>query len=187
MPLKGLAGIQLPGGWAVPPAGAASILETSTTSPSQAESLLAAEKRTLEMMANGASLSEVLNDLCASIDVHASPVTSMVCLMDPDGKRLLPKAAQSIPAAFAAAITPWPIGPNRGSCGTAAFTKQRVIIPDISSDPRWPDEARDLALNHGFCAAWSEPLISKDGEVLGTFCLSYAEPRIPNSRDLELI
>jgi PAS domain S-box-containing protein len=44
-----------------------------------------------------------------------------------------------------------------------------------------------LALLHGFRAAWSEPLISKDGEVLGTFCLSYAEPRIPNSREIELI
>jgi len=157
------------------------------TSSSRAESLLAAEKRTLEMMANGAGLPEVLNDLCASIDAHAPPVTSMVCLMDPEGKQLLPGAGPRVPAGFTAAITPWPIGPNRGSCGTAAFTKQRVIIPDISSDPRWPVEARDLALNHGFCAAWSEPLISKDGEVLGTFCLSYAEPRIPNSRDLELI
>jgi PAS domain S-box-containing protein len=157
------------------------------TTLSQAESLLAAEKRTLEMMASGASLTEVLNDLCASIDAHAPPTTSMVCLMDPDGKQLLPGAGPHLPAAFTAAITPWPIGPNRGSCGTAAFTKQRVIIPDISNDPRWPDEARDLALNHGFCAAWSEPLISKDGEVLGTFCLSYAEPRIPNSQDLELI
>ena len=157
------------------------------TSSSRAESLLAAEKRTLEMMANGASLSEVLNDLCAAIDAHAPPATSMVCLMDPDGKVLLPGAGPRVPAAFTAAITPWRIGPNRGSCGTAAFTKQRVIIPDISNDPRWPDEARALALSHGFCAAWSEPLISKDGEVLGTFCLSYAEPRIPNSRDLELI
>src|ERR1700676_1344583 len=36
-------------------------------SSSQAESLLAAEKRALEMMANGSSLSEVLNDLCSSI------------------------------------------------------------------------------------------------------------------------
>jgi formate hydrogenlyase transcriptional activator len=139
------------------------------------------------MMANGASLSEVLNDLCASIDAHAPPVASMVCLMDPNGKELFPGAGPHIPAALTAAITPWPIGPNRGSCGTAAFTKQRVIIPDISNDPRWPDKARDLALNHGFCAAWSEPLISSDGEVLGTFCLSYAEPRIPNNRDLELI
>ena len=180
--------IQISGAAAVEqPAGSQSKRGRNTATPSQAESLLAAEKRTLEMMANGAGLPEVLNDLCASIDAHAPPVTSMVCLMDPEGKQLLPGAGPRIPAAFTAAITPWPIGPNRGSCGTAAFTKQRVIIPDISSDPRWPVEARDLALNHGFCAAWSEPLISKDGEVLGTFCLSYAEPRIPNSRDLELI
>src|SRR5712671_2552204 len=171
----------------VRPAGSVSKPGPNTTTPSQAESLLAAEKRTLEMMANGASLSEVLNDLCASIDAHAPPVASMVCLMDPDGKELFPGACPHIPAALTAAITPGPIGPNRGSCGTAAFTKQRVIIPDISNDARWPDKARDLALNHGFCAAWSEPLISSDGEVLGTFCLSYPEPRIPNNRDLELI
>ena len=171
----------------VRPAGPESKQAVNVKTPSQAESLLAAEKRTLEMMANGASLSEVLNDLCASIDAHAPPVASMVCLMDPDGKELFPGAGPHIPAALTAAITPWPIGPNRGSCGTAAFTKQRVIIADISNDPRWPDKARDLALNHGFCAAWSEPLISSDGEVLGTFCLSYAEPRIPNNRDLELI
>ena len=161
--------------------------EPNATTPSQAESLLAAEKRTLEMMANGASLSEVLNDLCAAIDAHAPPATSMVCLMDPNGKQLLPGAGPRVPAAFTTAITPWPIGPDRGSCGTAAFTKQRVIIPDISNDPRWPDEARDLARIHGFGAAWSEPLISKDGEVLGTFCVSYAEPRVPNGRDIELI
>src|SRR6266478_2411194 len=97
-----------------------------TTTPSQAESLLAAEKRTLEMMANGASLSDVLNDLCASIDAHAPPVTSMVCLMD--GEWLSPCAGPHVPATFKAAITPWRIGPDRASCGAAAFTKQRVIV-----------------------------------------------------------
>src|SRR5258708_5978734 len=171
----------------VRPAGPESKQRGKVKTPAKGKPHLAAEKRTREWMADGASLSEVLNDLCASIDAHAPPVASMVCLMDPDGKELFPGAGPHIPAALTAAITPWPIGPNRGSCGTAAFTKQRVIIPDISNDPRWPDKARDLALNHGFCAAWSEPLISKDGEVLGTFCLSYAEPRIPNNRDLELI
>jgi PAS domain S-box-containing protein len=171
----------------VRPAGSESKQGPHATARSQAESLVAAEKRTLEMMANGASLPEVLNNLCAAIDAHAPRAASMVCLMDPDGKQLLPSAGPSVPAKFTAAITPWPIGPNRGSCGTAAFTKQRVIIADISNDPRWPAEARDLALDHGFRAAWSEPLISNDGEVLGTFCVSYAEPRIPNSRDLELI
>ncbi len=152
----------------------------------QKELLRVAEKRTLEMIADGASLSDVLNDLCAAIDEHAS-ATSFVCLMDEGGNQLLPIAGPHVPSAFATAITPWLIGPNRGSCGIAAFTKSRVVIPDISDDPRWPDDTRGVALSHGFCAAWSEPLISKDGEVLGTFCISYPQPRTPSPQDLELI
>jgi formate hydrogenlyase transcriptional activator len=153
----------------------------------RSESLLKAERRMLEMIANGVGLSAVLNELCAAIDAQASGAISFVCLMDPDGTRLQPGAAPHLPAEFAKAITPFTIGPNRGSCGTAAFTKQRVIISDVSSDPKWPEEIRNVALINGVRAAWSEPLISKDGEVLGTFCVSYAEPRSPNSRDLELI
>src|SRR6266853_1433974 len=137
------------------------------------------------LMANGASLSEVLNDLCAAIDAHASPVTSMVCLMD--GEWLSPCAGPHVPATLKAAISPWRIGPDRASCGAAAFTKQRVIVPNISKDPRWPDDARDLTLSHGFVAAWSEPLISKDGEVLGTFAMYYPEPWMPQISDFELI
>ena len=148
--------------------------------------LRAAEKRTLEMIADGASLSDVLNDLCAAIDDHAS-ATSFVCLLDSGGNQLLPIASPNVPSAFAAAITPWPIGPNRGSCGTAVFLKKRVIIQDVANDPRWPDDARSVALEHGVCAAWSEPLISKSGEALGSLCISYSEPRTPNSRELQLI
>jgi formate hydrogenlyase transcriptional activator len=148
--------------------------------------LHAAEKRALEMVANEANLCDVLNELCAAIDTHSSGM-SFVCLMDQTGNQLLPIAGPHVPSAFATAITPWPIGPNRGSCGTAAFTKQRVVIADISDDPRWPDDARGLAIAHGVCAAWSEPLISKDGEVLGTFCISHSQARIPNDEDLELI
>src|SRR5437879_6799948 len=109
----------------------------------------------------------------------------MVCLLN--GEWLVPGAGPHVPATFKAAITPWRIGPNRASCGAAAFTKQRVIVPNISNDPRWPDDARDLTLGHGFSAAWSEPLISKDGEVLGTFAMYYPEPRTPQSSDFELI
>ena len=73
-------------------------------------SLLDAEKRTLEMIANGASLSEVLNDLCSAIDAHApDSCASTVLLMDPDGKRLWPAAGPKIRAEWTAAISPRPI------------------------------------------------------------------------------
>ncbi len=150
----------------------------------QNDLLRAAEKRTLELIADGASLSDVLNDLCAAIDDCAS-ATSFVCLLDSGGNQLLPIAGPNVPSAFVAG--PWPIGPNRGSCGTAVFLKKRVIIQDVANDPRWPDDARSVALEHGICAAWSEPLISKSGEVLGSLCISYSEPRTPNSRELQLI
>ena len=156
----------------------------------QKELLRVAENRALEMIADGASLSEVLKQLCAAIDEHALAI-SLVMLMDRGGDQLLPFPGPHLPPEVTAAFTPWPIGPNMGSCGTAAFTRKRVIISDISKDSRWPLDdrgltARRLVLDHGLRAAWSEPLIS-NGEVLGTFCVAYSQPRTPNGRDLELI
>jgi formate hydrogenlyase transcriptional activator len=83
------------------------------------------------------------------------------------------------------------IGPNFGSCGTAAFRKERVIISDIANDPRWagspPSLSCEVAAGYGLRAAWSEPLISKDGALLGTFAMYYGEPRSPTAWDLQLI
>jgi formate hydrogenlyase transcriptional activator len=157
----------------------------------QKELLGVAGKRALEMIADGASLSEILNELCCVIDVYAS-ATSQVLLMDRAGHQLLPLAGPNFPPTVTAALAPWPVGPNRGCCGTAAFTGERVIISDMSTDPRWPQDdqgeaARRLVLDHGLRAAWSEPLISNSGEVLGTFCIGYSQPRTPTSLDLQLI
>jgi len=44
-----------------------------------------------------------------------------------------------------------------------------VIIEDVTTDSRWPHDHRDLAARYGLRSAWSEPLITEDGGVLGTF------------------
>src|SRR5580693_7452815 len=152
----------------------------------RAEALLAAEKRTLEMIANGACLADILERLCETMDAQASKPKSSVMLMDADGMHLRPAAGPRLPNGWIEAITPLKIGPCVGSCGTAASLKQRVIVSDIATDPLWADY-RDLALRHGLRAAWSQPLLSKNREILGTFCVSYAEPRAPNETDLRLI
>jgi PAS domain S-box-containing protein len=152
----------------------------------RAEALLAAEKRTLEMIANGACLADILERLCETIDAQASNIKSSVMLIDADGMHLRPAAGPRLPKDWVQAINPLKIGPCVGSCGTAASQKQRVIVSDIATDPLWA-EYRDLALSHGFRAAWSQPLLSKNQEILGTFCISYAEPRTPNETDLRLI
>ena len=157
----------------------------------RAESLLTAERRTLEMIAGGACLTDVLENLCRAIDAQSPDVMSSVMLMDPDGKRLWPTASQRVPKEWISAITPLPIGPRMGSCGTAAFRKERVINSDIASDPLWSgspaQEYREIALRNGLRATWSQPVISKSDELLGTFAMYYAEPRSPSASDLQLI
>jgi PAS domain S-box-containing protein len=150
------------------------------------ESLLAAEKRTLEMLAGGATLAGILENLCDTIDAQAGNVISAVMLMDTDGMRLWPAAGPRLPKGWIEAISPVAIGPCVGSCGTAASQKQRVIVSDIATDPLWVN-FRDVALSYGFRAAWSQPLLSKNQQVLGTFGMYYAEPRTPSENDLRLI
>ena len=152
----------------------------------RAEALLAAEKRTLEMIASGALLADILENLCNTIDAQVPNLISTVMLMDTDGMRLWPVAAPRLPKGWLEVISPVTIGPCVRSCGTAAFRRQRVIASDIAADPLWVDY-RDLALSYGLRAAWSQPLLSKNQQVLGTFGMYYTEPRTPGETDLRLI
>jgi PAS domain S-box-containing protein len=153
-------------------------------------SLLPATKRILEMIAAGASLTDILTSLCVAIDDQNPDMMSIVMLMDPDGQRMWPAAAPKMPGEFVKAISPLMIGENMASCGTAAFRKDRVILPDVATDPLMsgiPAELRELVLAQGLRAQWSQPLLSKDNEVLGTFGLFHGTPRSPTGRQLQLI
>jgi len=153
----------------------------------QTESLRAAEKRTLELIADGASLKDILNHLCSSIDVQVSPSVTTVQLMDPDGERLWQTAGPLVPREWVSVISPGPVALEAGLCGTAAFLKARVIVTDVATDPGWPDQYRDLAIRNGIRAAWSQPILTKDNQVLGTFALYSSESRVPTDADLALI
>src|SRR5258706_2386909 len=130
----------------------------------QVESLLAAERRTLEMIAGGASLTDVLEDLCDTIDDQAPEIISSILLMDPNGERLWPTAGRRVPEGWVRTITPLPIGPRMGSCGTAAFLKKPVIISDIASDPPSSDlngpDYTTICLRYRLRDAWTQPLNS---------------------------
>ena len=153
----------------------------------QKETLHAAEKRTLEMVADGASLREVLDQLCSSIEVQVAPSVTTVLVMDSDGKRLWQGGGQRVPQEWISTIVPVPVAFEAGLCGTAAFLKERVVVPDVAAEPNWPDQYRDLAIRNGIRAAWSEPILTNDNEVLGTFALYSHEVRVPSEEDLTLI
>jgi PAS domain S-box-containing protein len=150
----------------------------------RAESLLAGEKRILEMVAKGDSLSGTLDALCRLVEEQACGVLASILLLD--GIRLRHGAAPSLPKAYTDAIDGGVIGPSEGSCGTAAYRGQQVIVEDIATDPLWA-AYRDLALPHSLRACWSTPIFSSQDKVLATFAMYYREPRRPIKRDQEII
>src|SRR4029077_11211839 len=99
----------------------------------QKETLHAAEKRTVEMVADGASLREVLDQLCSSIEVQVAPSVTTVLVMDSDGKRLWQGGGQRVPQEWISTIVPVPVAFEAGLCGTAAFLKERLFVPDVAS------------------------------------------------------
>jgi PAS domain S-box-containing protein len=150
------------------------------------EALLAGENRVLEMVAKGDSLSDILDNLCLLVEEQSSGVLACILLMDPNGKQLRHGAAPHLPKTYTEAIDGAFIGPAVGSCGTAAYRAEQVIVSDIAVDPLWAD-FRDLALTHSLCACWSTPIFSSEGRVIGTFAMYYREPRTPTPREQETI
>ncbi len=150
----------------------------------RAEALLAGEKRILEMVAGGDSLTKILDSLCWLMEEQAHDVLASILLVD--GNSLRHGGAPSLPKAYTDAIDGVVIGPCVGSCGTAAYRGEQVIVSDIATDPLWADY-REVALPHGLRACWSTPIFSSEGTVIATFALYYREPRSPSARDQELI
>jgi signal transduction histidine kinase/CheY-like chemotaxis protein len=150
----------------------------------RAEALLAGEKRILEMLARGNSLSDILDDVCRLVEGQTRGVLASVLLLE--GDRLRHGGAPNLPKAYTEAIDGGVIGPSAGSCGTAAYRGEQVIVEDIATDPLWA-EYRDVALPYSLRACWSTPIFSSQGTVIATFAMYYHEPRRPSSRDQEII
>jgi len=154
--------------------------------PKLSDVLSAIDKAVLEMISSGAPLSDVLTVMSQIIEEQSPGLHCSILLLDTDRKSLRHGAAPSLPESYISAIEGIAIGPRVGSCGTAAYRAEPVIVTDIATDPLWSDY-RDLARRHGLRACWSIPIISKDGNVLGTFAMYYREPRSPSREDLQVI
>ena len=103
-----------------------------------------------------------------------------------DNRHLSSYINSQMPQVYVEAIDHLSIGAKVGSCGTAAYLGQRVIVSNITTNSLWA-EYKHLILPHGYKACWSEPIKSETGRVLGTFGLYFTEPRSPSSKELEII
>jgi PAS domain S-box-containing protein len=132
-----------------------------------------------------AMLREALHSLVTLIERVAPGTRGSVLLLDEDGITLRHGAAPSLPIEYCRLIDGLCIGPIAGSCGTAAFRKERVIVRDIATDPLW-EPYRSLVAPFHLAACWSTPIIDTGGRVLGTFAMYYEEPKEPTPADIQL-
>jgi diguanylate cyclase (GGDEF)-like protein len=148
--------------------------------------LVAAHNRLHALIAAGAPLPEVLRELVDSVERYEPSVIPSVVLLDRATSTLHPGAGPSLPPDYLAAIDGVVIGPNVGACGSAAWSGTLTISEDISQDPKWAP-IREFALSCGLGHCWSMPILTADGQVLGTFALYGAAPRRPRPEHLELM
>lgn len=136
---------------------------------------------------NAENASAILDEYLREVESASDgEILTSILLLDESGSRLLHGAAPSLPDAYCEAIDGIEIGPEVGSCGTAAFVGHSIYVTDIASDPLWADFS-ELALSHGLRACWSTPIFDGDGKLLGTFAIYYKTPRAPYTSEVEAI
>jgi diguanylate cyclase (GGDEF)-like protein/PAS domain S-box-containing protein len=141
--------------------------------------------RLLEMIARGQPLNCVLDALVGLVETELMGLTASVLLLDEAGEHLKNGSSPHLPSAYVKLIDGVEIGQRRGSCGTAAWRREAVVVRDIHLDPLW-DDFRDLAILFGFRSCWSTPILGPDGRVLGTFALYSGTVREPTPLEAEL-
>ena len=152
----------------------------------QSSGFLEVERRVLKLVAKGASMHDVLDTLTAAIEGMAPKCFCSILLLDEDGKHLRTGAGGSLPAEYMRLVDGLEIGPDVGSCGSAAFRNQTVIVSDIATDYRW-EGAKELPMGFGLRACWSVPIRDSKDRVLGTFAMYHRVPATPEPHDLSIV
>ena len=155
------------------------------TQVKEEEFFRAGQSGVLEMIAADAPLADVLTRLVLLMEGQAEGLRCSILLLNRDGKHVRHGAAPNLPETYVKAVNGAPIGPRNGSCGTAMYRRRPVVVTDVTTDPLWTDY-REIAKICGLRACWSTPILSAQGDVLGSFAMYRLENRGPLPEETRL-
>ena len=161
-------------------------LQLDVTNRKQTEALFLVQQEIYQGIDKGYALTILLQKICDLAESFFQQGTKCSVLLVDEDERLVVAAAKSLPTEFNQAIHGRKIGPNAGSCGTAAYIKKPVIVTDIATDPLWTNY-KDIALPHDLRACWSMPILTSDNKIVGTFATYFSTINKPRAVDLEFI
>ncbi|MHA6250416.1 EAL domain-containing protein [Oceanobacillus sp. CAU 1775] len=139
------------------------------------------QTKIIRLISEGVALEDILYFILRSLkrSCQTVPVYGSILLFRHSDNQLKRVISQSLPKDYQRKLEQVEVGPYEGSCGTAAFFRKTVIVSDILHDPLW-DKYREDALNYGFKACCSIPILSTKKELLGTFALYYKTTFLPD-------
>ncbi|QOL24878.1 GAF domain-containing sensor histidine kinase [Thalassotalea sp. LPB0316] len=152
----------------------------------KAQQLEAGRNEVLRLVARNEPLEKILDVLCQKAKIYNPEMLCSILEFNEVSNTLHPKASVGLPEFYSEALDGVTIGPGVGSCGTAAFIKELVIVEDINTHPYW-NQYKDLALSADVQACWSHPIIGAQGQLYGTYAIYYKEPKEPSEEDLKFI
>jgi PAS domain S-box-containing protein len=152
----------------------------------QAEGLLSLQNRTFERVATGGDLEFTLYTLVQALESEMETGWCGLFRVAEHGGTLRLGPCPSLPHEFQRVTETLAIGEGEGSCGTAAFRREPVVVSDIAADPLWAKH-RTAALESGLMACTSVPILGRRGDVLGTLAVYYAKPMRPPTLDVQLL
>jgi diguanylate cyclase (GGDEF)-like protein/PAS domain S-box-containing protein len=136
----------------------------------------------LEKLARGLDLPALFDTLVRGIEAEQPGCVASIMLVDDEG-RLRTGAAPNLPESYLAAMDGRQIGDGVGSCGTAAFRGELVVVEDIQNHPYWV-RCRSLAASADLAACWSQPVFDARGSVVATIAMYSRTPRGPSINDI---
>ncbi|WP_299310473.1 EAL domain-containing protein [uncultured Halomonas sp.] len=149
-------------------------------------SQMAAQQRIHELIAQHAPLATTLDAIADWLAILLPDATVAFMRYDPRRGTLSLLPSRHFSSAYIERLQGVAVGPGAASFGSAAFERRLVVSEDIARDPRW-ERFRDAALAEGFRACWSSPVITADGQLLGTFGTYYRVSRTPTPASERLL
>lgn len=150
------------------------------------KALLARQNTVLELIAKGYPFTAVLDSINYLIEDFSNGGFCSIMLVDKSGDKLVTGSAPNLSEEFIKSINRTPIGPDRGSCGTAAYYKCPIVVENIETDSLWID-FRDVALRNRLRSCWSAPVFDNQKNIIAVFAIYHDKPWYPKKEDLQLI
>ena len=143
-------------------------------------------QKILELITKDKPIKTIGQKIIETVETHIKNCTASILVLDNTHKTLHKLVAPNLPEAYCNYIEGTKIGPKIGSCGTASYLKEEIIVSNIKTSSLWKDY-KDIALKNGLQACWAFPILSSNNQVLGTFAIYSTYPRKPLPVEKEIL